>query len=212
LRPENTLAGLAYAMALGVDAIEFDVTATGDGGLILAHDLLVGATTILDTGPAAAGDAAFPYVGKRRAELTLAQVATLDAGGRRPATPFEATFAAIPGTGVPTLGQVCQLITELTAHLLTLCVELKTHPSWPDAEVRRLTDGALGTLAAHHLTGQSRILGFDCRVLRVAAAADPSVPRGSHWSNRAPGCRAPGGWPGSTQRPTGTGCGSRCGR
>jgi glycerophosphoryl diester phosphodiesterase len=32
LRPENTLPGLACALAVGVDAIEFDVTLTADGG------------------------------------------------------------------------------------------------------------------------------------------------------------------------------------
>jgi hypothetical protein len=32
LWPENTLPGLAHMPALGVDAIEFDVTLTADGG------------------------------------------------------------------------------------------------------------------------------------------------------------------------------------
>ena len=34
LRPENTLPGLACALAIGVDALEFDVTLTADGGLM----------------------------------------------------------------------------------------------------------------------------------------------------------------------------------
>ena len=78
---------------------------------------------------------------------------------------------------MPTLGQVCQLITELGADQVTLCVELKTHPSWLSTEVRKLTESALGTLAAHQVIGQSRILAFDWRVLRAAAAAESSVPR-----------------------------------
>ena len=64
LRPENTLSGLAHALAIGVDAIEFDVTLTADGGLILAHDLVISAQTNLDTTPATQGDPDFPYVGK----------------------------------------------------------------------------------------------------------------------------------------------------
>lgn len=170
-RPENTLPGLAYALAIGVDAIEFDVTLTVDGGLILAHDLVVSAQTILDT---AAGS---PYVGKRWRALTLAQVATLDAGGRRPAAPFEATFEAVPGARVPTLGQVCQLVASLGARSITLAAEMKTDPRWPAADVRRLTEAALEAFAAHGLTGQVRILGFDWRVLRAAEAANPAVPR-----------------------------------
>ena len=74
LRPENTLAGLAYALAIGVDAIEFDVTLTADGGLILAHDPVVSAPTIFDTRPATEGDPHFPYVGKRWSALTLPQI------------------------------------------------------------------------------------------------------------------------------------------
>ena len=168
LRPENTLPGLAHALSVGVDAIEFDVTLTADGGLILAHDLTVDATTITGSGD---------YVGRRWADLTLAQVATLDAGYRRPPEPFEATFVPVPGTGVPTLGQVCRLIAEAGAAEVTLAVELKTDASWPAADVARLADGALATLAAHGLTRQARILAFDWRVLRAARAGDQSVPR-----------------------------------
>jgi glycerophosphoryl diester phosphodiesterase len=177
LRPENTLPGLAHALAIGVDALEFDVTLTADGELILAHDLTVDATTARDTGPASSGDPLYPYVGKRWLALTSKQVATLDAGDRWPAAPYEATFQAMPGTGVPTLDQVGRLITESGADHVALAVELKTNPSWKDADVVRLTEGALGTLAARALTSRARILGFDWRVLRAARAADPAVPR-----------------------------------
>jgi glycerophosphoryl diester phosphodiesterase len=177
LRPENTLPGLAYALAIGVDAIEFDVTLTAEGGLILAHDLVVSAQTTLDTAPATEGDPDFPYVGKRWSALTLPQIATLDAGGRRPVAPFEATFEAVQAAGVPTLEQVCRLVAGLGAHSVMLAAELKTDPQWPAAEVCRLTEAAVETLAAHRLTRQARILGFDWRVLRAAEAADPAVPR-----------------------------------
>lgn len=177
LAPENTLPGLARALAIGVDALEFDVTLTGDGGLILAHDLTVHPSVIRETGPATAGDPLFPYVGKRWLDLTRDQVATLDAGGRQPADPFEATFSAIPATGVPTLHQVCRLVTEAGAGRVLLSVELKTSPSWPEADVRRLTESALRTLAVHKLSDRARILGFDWRVLRTAQGADPAVAR-----------------------------------
>ncbi len=177
LRPENTLPGLACALAIGVDVIEFDVTLTGDGGLILAHDLVASEQITLDTAPAAAGDPDFPYVGKPWKALTLPQVATLDVGGRRPPAPYQATFEAVPATGVPTLDQVCRLVTSRGAHAVTLATELKTNPRWPAADVRRLTEAALETLAAHGLSGQARILAFDWRVLRAAQAADPAVPR-----------------------------------
>jgi glycerophosphoryl diester phosphodiesterase len=167
LSPENTIPGLAHALAIGVDTIEFDVTLSADGSLILAHDLTVDAQTMGDTG----------YAGQPWLSLSLAEIASLDAGDRRPGTPYEETFEAVPGTGVPTLDQVCRLINETRARGVTLAVELKTHPSWPDADVRRLTESALGALTAHQLTSQARILGFDWRVLRFAEAVAPAVPR-----------------------------------
>jgi glycerophosphoryl diester phosphodiesterase len=176
LAPENTIPGLACALAIGVDAVEFDVTLTADGSLILAHDLVADSATILDTGPADPADPMFPYVGRRWSDLTLDQIATLDAGDRRPAFPFEDSFLAVPGTGVPTLDQVCRLIRESGADQVTLSVELKTDPSWADRDVRRLTEGALEALAARDLSGRARILGFDWRVLRAAQAAEPAVP------------------------------------
>jgi glycerophosphoryl diester phosphodiesterase len=177
LRPENTLPGLAHALAIGVDVLEFDVTRTSDGGLILAHDLVVEAQTILDTGPATSGDAQFPYVGKRWSELTLGQIQMLDAGDRRPPEPFDDTFEPVPGTGVPTLDQVCRLVTEAAADRVVLAVELKTDPSWAVEDVRALTNGAIGVLAGHGLAGRARILAFDWRVLQAAEAAGPAVPR-----------------------------------
>src|SRR6266567_6060143 len=43
--PENTLAGLRHAKALGCAWVEFDVRLTGDGALVLCHDPLLDRTT-----------------------------------------------------------------------------------------------------------------------------------------------------------------------
>jgi glycerophosphoryl diester phosphodiesterase len=44
VRPENTLPSFEHAMALGVDAIEFDVRVTGDGVAVVHHDSTTGRT------------------------------------------------------------------------------------------------------------------------------------------------------------------------
>ena len=64
--PENTLAGIAAALAWGADAIEIDVQASADGVPVLMHDLTVDRST---NGSGAV------------AELFLKQLRTLDAGG-----------------------------------------------------------------------------------------------------------------------------------
>ena len=38
LYPENTVAGFAGALALGVDALELDVGLTADGVVVMSHD------------------------------------------------------------------------------------------------------------------------------------------------------------------------------
>jgi glycerophosphoryl diester phosphodiesterase len=71
LWPENSLRGFRETRALGVDAVEFDVHQTGDGGIVVIHDPTFERTT-LASGP----------VGER----TLAQATAVelrDAGGER---------------------------------------------------------------------------------------------------------------------------------
>ncbi len=46
--PENSLAGIAAAIADGVDGVEFDVRALADGTLVLVHDDTLARTTGID--------------------------------------------------------------------------------------------------------------------------------------------------------------------
>ncbi len=174
LRPENTLPGFAHALELGVDAIELDVGLSADGVVVLGHDQVLSAVTLTDTGPAHPGDPAFPYVGKAIRGLTLAQLRTVDAGVRRPGDAFAATQVPLPGTGIPTLAEACDLLGPAGVRL---AVELKTDPSWPDAEVARFTSAVADVLAAAGLTGRSRLLGFDWRVLTEVRRRDPGLGR-----------------------------------
>jgi glycerophosphoryl diester phosphodiesterase len=55
--PENTLVSLLEAVALGVDAVEFDLRVSVDGVLVVIHDATLDRTTS-DSGPVAARTAA----------------------------------------------------------------------------------------------------------------------------------------------------------
>ncbi len=88
--PENTLAGIRKAAALGVAMIEFDAKLTADGVPVLLHDDLLDRTTS-GLGPAR--------------DATLAQMRTLDAGSW-----FDAAFAGEP---VPTLAEALELSASL---------------------------------------------------------------------------------------------------
>jgi len=97
--PENTLAGIRAALALGAEAIEIDVHRTADGALVLLHDDSVDRTTD------GRGDVR---------SLTLAAVRRLDAGARWP----DATFR---GERVPTLEETL----DLTRGKALLVIEIK---------------------------------------------------------------------------------------
>src|SRR5437764_8171860 len=87
--PENTLAGLRRAKALGCTWVEFDVRLTADGALVLCHDARLDRTTDR-TG--------------RVAAQSLATVRQCDAGSR-----FGPAFAGEP---VPTLGEALAFAAE----------------------------------------------------------------------------------------------------
>ena len=89
--PENTLEGFRRALALGAEALEFDVRASADGEAVVHHDPTLDRTTDR-SGPVAA--------------LTCAELARADAGFRFSedggrTTPFRGT-----GIGVPALRDV----------------------------------------------------------------------------------------------------------
>jgi glycerophosphoryl diester phosphodiesterase len=88
--PENTLAGLRRAKALGCAWVEFDVRLTGDGALVLCHDAALDRTT--------SGSG-------RVSASSLAAIRNCDAGSW-----FGPGFA---GEKVPTLDEALALAAEL---------------------------------------------------------------------------------------------------
>ncbi|GAA3423511.1 glycerophosphodiester phosphodiesterase [Streptosporangium nondiastaticum] len=182
LRPENTLPGLAHALELGVDALEFDVVMTADRCLVLSHDLTVSPVTSADRGPVFPGDPLFPYVGRPVGALTLAQLRTLDCGVRRPRSEtdrFAATQVPVPDTRMPTFGAVLGLVDAYGADDVRMHVELKSDPSRPDltADPAEFTEAVVAELARHRRLGGAAILSFDWRILDVARSLVPDVPR-----------------------------------
>jgi glycerophosphoryl diester phosphodiesterase len=153
--PENTLAGIEKALALGADAIEIDVHCTSDGVPVLLHDHTVDRTTD------GSGDV-------RKMPLEL--VRALDAGARQFVPQFQ-------GAVVPTLAEVL----ALTRGKALLQIEIKqegieqavaaavreanaladceTHSFWPQ-NVRRMRETE-PRMAAALLTDGSRIVDWD---------------------------------------------------
>lgn len=97
--PENTLAAIESAIEIGADMVEFDVTVTADGEVVVMHDPTVRRTTD----------------GRGKVmEKTLEELQQLDAGSW-----FGPEFA---GETIPTLGQVL----EQTRGRILLNVEINS--------------------------------------------------------------------------------------
>jgi glycerophosphoryl diester phosphodiesterase len=147
--PENTLAGLSRAKALGCSAVEFDVRLTADGALILCHDPRLDRTT----------------TGRGRISVqTLAAIGDCDAGIR-----FDQAFA---GERVPTLDEALLLAAELG---LAANIEIKADRG-RDYATAAAVAATLQRLAGR--IGAVLVSSFLPRALATVCELAPEVPRG----------------------------------
>jgi glycerophosphoryl diester phosphodiesterase len=143
--PENTIPAVESAIAGGFAYVEVDVVLTEDGQPVLMHDRTVDRTTN--------GRGAI-------AELTLAEVRTLDAGSW-----FDPSFA---GTLVPTLEEFLDVLAVSDSKAL---IELKG--AW-DADA---ADRLAGAIEARGLERSVAVASFDMRTLAHVSAASSVISR-----------------------------------
>jgi glycerophosphoryl diester phosphodiesterase len=148
--PENTLASLRKAHALGAGWVEFDVMLTRDGAPVLIHDETLERTT--------SGRGRVP-------DRTLAEIRALDAG---------AWFApAFTGERVPTLEEAVAVLLELGLHAN---VEIKPATGHAAATGEVVAE----TLTRLWPADGPRLLlsSFERDALAAARRLAPAIPRG----------------------------------
>ncbi|WVF70063.1 hypothetical protein IAT40_004850 [Kwoniella sp. CBS 6097] len=120
---ENTLPSFAQGLINGVTTLEMDLGLTKDGHLVVWHDENIDPTKCKDTGAVTADDPLFPYVGKYIANLTLAQVKTLDCGSLRlDGFPLQ---EVVPGTKLSTLSEMFDFVSCATDEEVLFNIETK---------------------------------------------------------------------------------------
>ena len=138
--PENTLESMREAVALGVDALEFDVHLTRDGVPVVHHDATLDRTTSA-SGPIAS--------------RALAELADIDAGYHF----TKDNGASYPwrgqGVNVPTLDAVFDMFPTLP-----LIIEIKTHTA---------TAAVRACIARHAAERRVIVAGFDARSVQPLA-------------------------------------------
>jgi glycerophosphoryl diester phosphodiesterase len=147
--PENTLAGLRRARALGCAWVEFDVRLTGDGALVLCHDARLERTTS-GSGPVSAH--------------TLGSIRGCDAGSW-----FDPAFA---GERMPTLDEALRLAAELG---LGANVEIKSDRGREYATAAAVA-GAVERLRGH--APALLVSSFLATAVAALRDLAPSIPRG----------------------------------
>jgi glycerophosphoryl diester phosphodiesterase len=145
--PENTIAGFAHALAVGVDALELDVRLSADGRLVVIHDETLDRTTNA-TGPVAA--------------LTAAQLAALDARGTCPTWPEP--------VGVPTLDDVLERFGARTR----FAVEIKRDTPERLAGVAAATVDAMRRPG---IAARAVVSSFEPEALAIVRRLAPELPR-----------------------------------
>jgi glycerophosphoryl diester phosphodiesterase len=150
LAPENTLAAIRLGQSFGYRAHEVDVKLTLDGEAVLMHDATLHRT------------AGHPG---RAADMTLAQLQGLDAGGWH--------SAEFKGEPIPTFKAAAELMRSrgTMAHL-----EIKPTPGFDSATGARVAE-----LTAQYWAGAEVppiFSSFSFEALVAARAAAPHIPRG----------------------------------
>lgn len=144
--PENTLAGFAACIGLGI-GFELDVRRTKDGHLVCVHDDTVQRTTD----------------GRGKvSELTLAELRKLDAGRW-----FDCAFT---GQRIPTLEEVFLLLKQHGAAGLLIALDIKVEGVEDDVAQLAKKHGVTKQVVCIGLT-----IG-DAAVRRKFRAADPKIP------------------------------------
>ncbi|KII93720.1 hypothetical protein PLICRDRAFT_101113 [Plicaturopsis crispa FD-325 SS-3] len=173
---ENTLPSFAWGLIDGATTLEMDNGITKDGVVIVWHDEEIVDFKCQDTSPAFPDDPDFPYVGKFVANLTLAQVKTLDCGSKRQDDfPMQLTY---PGTPISTLQEVFDFAECADpAHQILWNIESKLDARNPNrtVSVQEFVDRQYEVFKASPYHRSITYESFDWRSLVAMKKLDPDT-------------------------------------
>jgi glycerophosphoryl diester phosphodiesterase len=177
LMPENTLPAFAHALSLGVSTLEFDLGVTRDGVVVVAHDRSLNPE--ITRGPDGAWLATPP---PHVRDLTLAEIKGYDVGAIRPDTGYARTFAgqrAIPGTRMPTLDEVFDLVRRAGNATVRFNIETKISPLAPGETLtpEEFARTAIAAFDRNGMRARVALQSFDWRTLAVALREAPDMAR-----------------------------------
>src|SRR5450755_2296166 len=130
LFPENTLQSFANALTMGVDTLELDIGVTQDGAIVVSHERGLNPDLARNAEGVYVAPPGIPFV-----RLRLEDVKKYDVGQIRPGSAYAAQFPeqhAVPGTPIPTLKEVFDLVRRSGNSHVRLNIETKIDPNHPE--------------------------------------------------------------------------------
>ncbi|WP_229780082.1 glycerophosphodiester phosphodiesterase family protein [Arthrobacter sp. BL-252-APC-1A] len=173
---EESLAAFRHSLQLGVSTLELDTHLSEDGAVVVWHDDVILATKCRDTEPAGANDPDFPYVGDRVAELTLAQLKTLDCGfAQLPGYPEQ---QVVEGNRIAELKDVFALAKELRARNVGFNIETKVEDGRAGGPgMEALARAVVNEVRRSGMSDRVTIQSFDWSALNLVGRLAPRLPR-----------------------------------
>jgi glycerophosphoryl diester phosphodiesterase len=175
LRPENTLPSFANALSMGVDTLELDMGVTRDGVVVVSHER--GLNPDLTRAP----DGRWITTEIPLVNLTLAEVKQYDVGQIRPGSAYAARFPdqlAVPGTRIPALAEVFDLVRRSGDRRVRLNIETKIDPAHPEEskDPQQFVAAVLDLLRREQFADRVMIQSFDWRTLFLTQKQAPTIP------------------------------------
>jgi len=174
--PENTLAGFAAALAIGVDTLELDVGVTRDGVVVVCHDRRLN--------PDVARGSDGRWIGAPGAllhRLTYEELRQYDVGRLRPGSDYAAQFPEqrpADGERIPRLAELFALVKRSGNAHVRFNIETKLSPTAPEETLapEPFAMALLAEIRAAGMQARASVQSFDWRTLRVVEREAPEIP------------------------------------
>ncbi len=175
LWPENTLAGFARAIELGVSTVELDCGVTRDGVVVVSHDPRLSAEHTRDRRGRFLETAGAPIW-----TLSFAELQQFDIGRIRPGSPLASEFPEqqpIDGERIPRLTDVLALVRDRGRGQVRVNIEVKIFPEKPELTMapEPFVQLLKRDLAVTQTAALVYLQSFDWRVLQAVHREIPGV-------------------------------------
>jgi len=175
LRPENTLAGFAWTLELGVRTLELDCGLTRDGVVVVSHDSSLNPDITRDS-----SGKFLEAAGPPLHTLTFAELQQYDVGRIRPGSDYAARFPEqqpVDGQRIPRLADVYALVRESGNREVRFNIETKLDPLQPEltASPEAFVKALVEVVREARMETRTTIQSFDWRTLALVRRLAPEI-------------------------------------